>query len=473
VTEGSLATPMARGLAVLASSRGVVLALQFVTMALMADHLGPSGLGVFTFGIAAANLFRFLPNFGTVQVVGRDIAQAPERELRLLPNLIYLRLGLGIATYGLLAASMLLLDFDVEERRAALIAGLVLLVVIDAFRASLELRLRLGWVSIADTVEAVATVAGVLLLIRGDAGPEPFLWLYVALKLVNGAIVTAAALRMGEFAWRLVASVWAPLLRAAVPLGLAGLLMALYYRLDVLILAAMKPHEDVGQYGAAYRFLEAFTIVPTMVMSVLAPVMARSFVEGEATLQRRYSRAVHLVAVVALGVSVAGAMTAWRLLPALPGFAAFEGGGVALSILAPAAGLILVGTIVQGVLISGHRQQRLLTIAGIGLAANIALNLALIPPYSYTGAAIATTATEALLIALSLREVRLRLSLRWPLGRLWPALGAVAVMAAALVPGYALNPFLQLAIGLLAYAVALAASGALRRSDVEPFLPNR
>ena len=319
-----VASSMARGLTVLASSRGIVLGLQLVTISLLAGHLDPAGLGVYTFGVATANLFRFLPNFGLVQVLGRDIAQRPERERELLPNVVYLRLALGVLTYGLLGASLVVFGFDDTETRAALIAGLILLIVIDSFRSALEVRLRLAWISIADAVEAIATVAGALVLIRRGAGPEAFLWMYAGLKLVNALIVWAAASRMGEFSWRPRPELWPPLVRSALPLGLAGLLMALYFRLDVMILARLKPPDDVGQYGAGYRFLEAFTVVPTMIMSVLAPVLARSFMEGAGVLQRRYGLAMHLVSVIAIGVSVGGAMTAWRVLPALPGFGALR-----------------------------------------------------------------------------------------------------------------------------------------------------
>ena len=464
-----VASSMARGLTVLASSRGIVLGLQLVTISLLAGHLDPAGLGVYTFGVATANLFRFLPNFGLVQVLGRDIAQRPERERELLPNVVYLRLALGVLTYGLLGASLVVFGFDDTETRAALIAGLILLIVIDSFRSALEVRLRLAWISIADAVEAIATVAGALVLIRRGAGPEAFLWMYAGLKLVNALIVWAAASRMGEFSWRPRPELWPPLMRSALPLGLAGLLMALYFRLDVMILARLKPPDDVGQYGAGYRFLEAFTVVPTMIMSVLAPVLARSFMEGAGVLQRRYGLAMHLVTVIAIGVSVGGAMTAWRVLPALPGFGAYDGGGVALSILSPAAGLILVGTIAQGVLIAGHRQQRLLRISAAGLALNLVLNLLLIPPYSYVGAAIATTVTEVLLVALSLREVRLRLSLHWPLARLWPVLGATAAMAAAITATYTIDPFAQVAIAVVVFAGALAVTGGLRPRDLQPF----
>ena len=273
---------------------------------------------------------------------------------------------------------------------------------------------------------------------------------------------------MGEFSWRPRPELWPPLVRSALPLGLAGLLMALYFRLDVMILA-LKPPDDVGQYGAGYRFLEAFTVLPTMIMSVLAPVLARSFMEGWGVLQRRYGLAMHLLSVIAIGVSVGGAMTAWRVLPALPGFGAFDGGGVALAILSPAAGLILVGTIAQGVLIAGHRQQRLLRISAAGLAFNLVAQ----PPADpalllrrrrdrhdrHRGAAGGAVAARGAAAA----------SLHWPLARLWPVLGATAAMAAAIAATYALDPFLQVAIAVVVFAGALALTGGLRPKDLEPF----
>ena len=72
-------------------------------------------------------------------------------------------------------------------------------------------------------------------------------------------------------------------------------------------------------------------------------------------------------------------------------------------------------------------------------------------------------------MALSLREVRLRLSLRWPLARLWPVLGATAAMAAAIAATYALDPFLQVAIAVVVFAGALAVTGGLRPRDLQPF----
>jgi O-antigen/teichoic acid export membrane protein len=134
-------------------------------------------------------------------------------------------------------------------------------------------------------------------------------------------------------------------------------------------------------------------------------------------------------------------------------------------------GLIFIGTVVQGTLIGGHFQRRLFTIAAYGLVCNLALNFALIPPFSYVGAAAATTVTEALLIVLSIREARRRLDVRWPVKRLPAVLGAAAATVVVLAVGYLVNPYLQFAAGLAVYAGSIAALGALTRSDVRAFLP--
>ena len=470
VSDDSVRGAMARGFATLSTGRIAVLGLQFVTLGVLAAHLEPAGLGVFTFGLAAAGIFQLLPNFGLVAVLSRDVAQRPELEPWLVPNVIYIRTLLGIVSYGLLAIGVFVVDVGDANTRAALVAGLTILIVFDVFRSTLEVRLRLVWISLADIVEATVTVGGTIALAQSGAGPESFLWLYVALKVVNATIVGLAARRMVGYRWSLRRDLWRPVVEAAVPLGVASVFMALYYRLDILILAWLKEAEDVGQYGVAYRFLDAFSILPAITMTVLSPVLSRSVVEGTHSLGPRYREAAHLVSVAAVFVAVVGGATAWRILPELPGFSRFEGGGIALSILCPAAGLILVGTVVQGTLISSHLQGRLLRISGTGLAVNLALNLALIPPFSYVGAAIATTITEVVLIGLSLREIRRELELGWD-GRRLLSLALVALLTGAVLgAGFLLSPWLQLALGTVCFFVALPLLGVLGVGEVRELL---
>jgi O-antigen/teichoic acid export membrane protein len=466
ITGDDLGRPVVRNLALVFSGRAVTLALQFVAFAVAAAYLEPALLGIYTFAIALAALFRLLPAFSFDPVVTRDLAQRPADEPALVPNVAYVRLVLAAVAYGVLALTVVAGGYGETRIEAALVAGLVLpAIALDTFRNSLGIRLRLGWTAVADVLEAVLTLAGAIVLAAADAGVYAFLWLYVAVKFVNGLVLLAAVSRVADFDWRPRAADWPRLLRLGAPLALATVLIALYFRLDMVILARLKPDADVGQYGAAYKFLDTVLLVPALALGVIQPVIARSVMEGRELLRRRYSRSVQLMTVAGLGVAVLGGMTAARLVPALPGFKQYEGAGDALAILSVAAGLAFVGAVVQATLIATHRQRQLVYAAAVALVINVVLNLVLIPPYSYTGAAAATVATEVAVLLFSLWAVR-PVGLGWPLGGLARALLAGGAAAAVLALAFPAPPLLQLALGLGAYGVAVVAVRAVSAEEL-------
>jgi O-antigen/teichoic acid export membrane protein len=452
------------------SGRAVAITLQFLAFAVAAAYLEPALLGIYTFAIALTALFRLLPAFSFDPIVTRELAQQPEQEPELVPNAAYLRLALSVLAYAALAATLVLGGYDDLRTEAGLIAGLALpMIALDTFRNSLGVRLRLGWTSIADVLEAALTLGGAIVIAATGAGVFAFLWLYVAAKALNGIVLVAVVARLADFDWKPQVGNWRRLLVAAAPLALATMLIAVYFRIDMVVLARLKPAADVGQYGAAYRFLDTLLLVPALVMSVLQPVIARSAVESRSRLQRRYWRAIQLMAVAGIGIAVLGAMTGARALPALPGFEDYEGAGDALAVLSVAAALSFVGTVVQTTLVATHRQRQLLYVAGGGLVVNIALNAALIPPYSYIGAAWATVITEVAVLLFSLwAAYPLRLGL--PLGGLGRGVAAGAILAVALAATYGLPPLLQVAVGVVVYAAAALVTGAVARSELGLFL---
>ncbi|HUP33401.1 MAG TPA: oligosaccharide flippase family protein [Gaiellaceae bacterium] len=465
-----LGARVARNLAFLAAGRGTAAVLQFAAFAVIAAHLGPELLGVYTFAVAIVALFRIVPAFGFEQIVPRDVAQRPEDEMALVPNVVYLRVLLAGAAYALLAGAVFVVGYESRSREAALVAGLALLLVAgETLRASLATRLRLGWSAVADFLEAVVTLVGAVALTAAGYSVLPLLVLYVVAKLTNVAVVIGAATSVASYDWRPTPSLWWPAIRAAAPLAATTLVISVYYRLDVVVLARIAPTDDVGQYGLALKFLDAVVLLTAVVMAVLQPVLARSVVEGLGSLRRRYARAVGLMTALAIPTGIAGAMTAWRIVPALPGLSQYEGAGIALALLSPAAALILVATVVQGTLLAAHRERTLLRIALGGLATNIVLIAALIPPFSYVGAAAATTLTELALIVLTLAAAR-RLGLGWPLERARSLATATFVLVLALLPGYLVHPFLQAAGGVAAFAFAAVLTGTVRPAEVREVL---
>jgi O-antigen/teichoic acid export membrane protein len=106
-------------------------------------------------------------------------------------------------------------------------------------------------------------------------------------------------------------------------------------------------------------------------------------------------------------------------------------------------------------------------ITATAAAANIALNLALIPPFGMMGAAWATAVAYALMAGLGL-AISHRL---YPIPLEWERLallagGAALLYAASAFAPEAVGPALAVKVALLAlFAIALAAMGLLRRPD--------
>ena len=465
--DGRVGPAVARNATLLSGAQAANLLLHLVWFALLSSHLGPGPLGTYVFAVAVPDLLGPVVDFGFTAIVARTVAQRPGREPVLVPNLFYLRLAVALVAYGAAVGFLHLAGYHPATVHAALAATVITLVAtLQALQVSLEVRLSMAWVAIGNLTESLMLVAGVVVLTRHHTGVLAFVWLYVAANAANLALAAGRALTMTRYRWAPRPAELPALLRAALPLGLAGVVTSLYYRVDVLVLARLHNSNAVGQFGAGYRFLDSFGAFPGLLVSLLNPVFARSSGRGQEVLRRRFGTVMHLATVPTVIFGVGGAMTAWRALPALHAFRHYHAGGVVLAILAPAAGLILMGSVLSAVLYNSH-QQRLLLVVALGvLAVNGALVGGLVPAFSYIGAAAATTAVEAVSVAALAWACHRRLGTGWPIERLGQTLAAGAILAVVLAAGYLLPPLVQLAMGLLAAPASVWGTGALTVEDL-------
>ena len=468
ILDGRVGQAVARNAGLLSGAQAANLLLHLVWFALLSSHLGPGPLGVYVFAVAVPDLLGPVVDFGFTTIVARTVAQEPGREPVLVPNLFYLRLVVALVAYGGAAGVLHLAGYHPATVHAAMAATVItVLATMAAFQVTLEVRLSMAWVAVGNLAESVTLVAGVVVLTRHHPGVLAFVWLYVAANALNLSIAAARALTITSYRWSPHPSELPGLVRAALPLGLAGVVTGLYYRIDVLVLARLHNSNAVGQFGAGYRFIDSFGAFPGLLVSLLNPVFARSSRGDSRVLRRRFGVVMHLATVPTVIFGVGGAMTAWRALPALHAFRHYHAGGEVLAILAPAAGLILMGSVLSAVLYNSHEQRLLLAVALAVLAVNGVLVGVLVPAFSYLGAAAATTTVEAVSVAALAWACHHRLGTGWPLERLGQTLLAGAALAAVLAVGYLLPPLVQLAIGLVAAPTTVVSTGAVTLGDLK------
>jgi len=112
-----------------------------------------------------------------------------------------------------------------------------------------------------------------------------------------------------------------------------------------------------------------------------------------------------------------------------------------------------------------NRQLDFTRLALVTLAVNVALNLALIPPYGYLGAAAASTITEVALFAGGWWLLRRHLASLSVVGSIAPVLASAAVMGIVIYLIRSWPLALVIIVGAAVYPVALLLTRALNPEE--------
>jgi O-antigen/teichoic acid export membrane protein len=403
------------------------LALGVVVTAIVVRTLGQAGYGEWSTLFIVITLIGYFANFGMEGVALREAAREPEAEHEWIGAAIMLKfLLLGPVMLVSLIAILLL-----QRSNEMLIAGLVLLVAmpfggVGALALMFRLRVDNRIPMLVMTLRSVLWGAAVAIIAWRGGG---LVALAIAMAVTNsiGSLVQALAALKLEARWpRPSRKRLRPLVRIALPIGLAGVLIIAYARIDQVIVYTMTGSKNAGLYGAIYNVLDQSHFVPIAILTTLAPVLAAAWPADRERLLRTAQLTAELLAVASFG-ALAFAIVAAEPLVRLIFGAEFAAASPILPVLGGAFVLICFGYLNGNLLLVLGLQKRMLSISLVALVVNVAGNLILVPVFGYMAAAWMTLATEAVVFAQATVLVRRELGL----GR--PAVGRIARTALAAV----------------------------------------
>ncbi len=406
---------IATNVAVQVAVRAFTIGMSIVTVALTARTLKPADYGVWVAASSYVGLFGAFTDLGLTTVAIQRMAGDPEREAQWLGALAGARTALSLLAMAVCVVSIpLLLSAEHDAQLVALILTTTILssgaaVLMNVFQS----RLRAGLALSLTVVQSVMWLVAVALLAATSASVVWFAVAYTAMIAVTAVAQIAVTRRFAHIAWRAGRALWRRLARVAVPLGLAGVMITVYYQIDSVLLLQLAGARQAGIYGAAYGFLSPLTFLPAAVMSSFFPVLSAVYRDDPARARRLVQVCADTMGMIGLPI-LAGTIALAEPIIALiygPGYA--QAAGV-LPILMIAFVSICFGSLAGFLSPLVQRQWRLALYSTLGALANVALNLALIPAYGIYGSAWATVATELLTMVLmlntSLRAMGMRLS---------------------------------------------------------------
>ncbi len=390
----------------LAEIAGKVATLAYTVAAVRT--LSQEDFGAFAYAIAFSLLVATLPSWGFDPLLTQRGSRDPRRLPALLSETLVWRTGIAVPVFAAAGITGFLLAPGAES-------GVALLVVLaatfvdeysDAGRAVAAAKQRQVGMSMALVVQRFVTAGLAIGALIAGLGLIGLSVAYLAGTLVGMAGVVLVVRRLGV-SLDMAGVNREGLMRTgklSVALGIDVLVAMALFRIDQIILAAIKGQGEVAAYAAAYRLVEAVLFFSWAIKRAVFPVMSA------ATEPWRVRRGVEQGLAVLAVIYVPFAVGLW--VEARPGLHLLFGAPYsteslgALRWLAPTPLLFAIGFLGSSALIARGRRGPVLVSSLAAAVYNIALNLILIPRLGGTGAAIATTtayALEALIVLVMLR----------------------------------------------------------------------
>lgn len=255
------------------------------------------------------------------------------------------------------------------------------------------------------------------------------------------------------------------MLRFGLPTMPAELSLYSLIFVDRIILVRYVGPAEVGLYALAFKFSQVIQVL-VRGFQLAWPPLAYSIV-SDAEARRVYATVMTAFTALAAFVVVGMWLEArWivRLLAAPDFFAAYEAIGL-LSLGAALYGVYLALLVVLG---RSGRTEFNVPATGAALAANIGLNLLLVPEYGFVGAGVALVLSYLLALVLMLWFTQRAFPVPWQWGRLATIVASAAVVIAAgetLLPTEGAVGLLSRSALWLAYPGVLWFGGALKASE--------
>lgn len=355
--------------------------LTVLLFVLLARLLGPSDFGRYIFFLTLAQLLTVLFDLGLVQWFQKEAHNRPAAEL--------VRIMLPVRTTAL-AVSMVSAVVIITLFPTGADAVLLLLLIPEAYLSVLDgfyFHIKKSYmVALKTTFRTILMIVGVLTLGEVNTFQSTAI-LYLVTSVASIAWYTPWTLLPGlTFAgFRRQYSV----VKSSIKYAYLIITSFAYARGDSFIVKGLLGDAALGTYGAAYRFLESLSLLPTAISHNLFPISSKEGTVGARQLQGMAALmgALGIVSGAALWL---GADVLIRVVIG-PEYAGAVG---TLKILAFVLVLFFIsaplGTVVQ----SSSHIKKFLPWGVANTTANIVLNLLLVPMLGIQGAAYSMLITE-------------------------------------------------------------------------------
>lgn len=379
--------------------RFVTLGLTLVSIKLLTNYLGAEGVGKFNTITTYINFFIVIADLGLFAVTVREISQKPEQEKKILSNVITIRLWSAIAACILATVIVIATNYDREIKIGTLIASgfLFFNLLASVYDMLLQSRLKMQYSALAEFLSRVISILALIVIVRVHGN---FYWVVLTSALWGVFIFVFKylfATRFARFGFSFDKKFSRQIITMAWPLGVVFIVTNLYFKIDTLILFAIKGAAAAGIYTVAFKILEVIAFISSYFSSALKPAISQNIHQNKDVVSSIVRKGITIMLMAALLISSLSIAFRKEIILLLSS-AEFSDSANVLVFLAFSLPIIFINNLLVEVFIANDSRARLLKMSAFILLFNFGLNLALIPAFSYFGAAASNLISAILLM---------------------------------------------------------------------------
>ena len=363
--------------------------------------LGPSLFGIYSFLTTVVLTGSYLSNYGLDTLMVREVVKNQSIGKKYLSNILGLKIVTSFVTIVLILIIFELLLTDAKTKSMLMVLSISL--IFNSLSQTLwyygDCFKKFIYHSMLWTVSNFfkAVIGIIIIIVYRDI--SLLIWGLLFAEIISFIIAYCLIQKQfGSYSISFDFSVWYDLTVRSTPLAIGAIFSALYFRLDIIMLKLMKTDQIVGYYSAAYKLIEAFTIIPSAIIMVLFPSLVEYHHADMTLFKEKMRESLVFFFITGLILAIFLSVFSEKIILLIFGNA-FSPSILALQILSWALFFMFINYLFSHSLISSGREKTNTFYLVFITVVNIGLNFLLIPRYEHIGAGYATLISEVILVS--------------------------------------------------------------------------
>ncbi|OGH86319.1 MAG: hypothetical protein A2493_01010 [Candidatus Magasanikbacteria bacterium RIFOXYC12_FULL_33_11] len=383
--------------------------LGLAAMAMLTRYLGDEKFGWYITTISFLGFLGILIDFGMTPVTAQMLGENKFEKTKLFSNILTFRFFTALIFLSIAPLTAFLFPYPHTVKIAILFTSISFFAITlnQVFIGFLQERLTMQIQAFGEVISRIVLVVGLFLAISGRASFYTLMWVIVAASISYTLSLYLYIRKKTKITFSFDRKIWLTILQKMWPIAIAIIFNVVYLRGDVLVLSYFREQSVVGIYGAAYRVIDLVIQTAMMVMGVMLPLLANSWVAGnKQEFQERYQMSFDAMMLIALPMFTGLFLLSHQIMLFVAG-ESFYLSGDALKILSLAVLGVFLGGIFGHLAVAVNMQKKVMWVYISNAIITLIGYLIFIPRYGMYGAAWMTVFSEfytALLIFFSIRK---------------------------------------------------------------------